>query len=82
MTGVANDWTPPAPRPLTAVEEAMKLVDWATARLQERGRLKPSERSSKAQEYETAAERCWASRDVEGAGRYRAAARILRAELP
>lgn len=82
MTHIANDWTPQSPRPLTAVEEAMKLVDWAVARLHERGSLwRDADREAKAQEYEAAAARCHAANDLAGAGRYHTAARIMRASL-
>lgn len=79
MTGVANDWTPQAPRPLTAVEEAMRIIDYTVARLHEHYRLKPEQREEAAREYDAAAERNRAAGINSLADRCGDAARILRA---
>lgn len=79
MTGVANDWTPPAPRPLSAVEEAMKIIDYTVARLHEHHRLPPEKREEVAREYEAAAERNRAAGITSLADRCSDAVRILRA---
>lgn len=78
MTGIANDWTPANPRPLTAAEEVAKIEDWNSARLRERGRLQPAQREARARDYEAAAERNRVAGIGSLARRYEDAARILR----
>lgn len=52
---IPNDLTPSMPANLTAVERAMRTVDWATQRLHERGRLKEADREARAAAYEESA---------------------------
>jgi len=84
MTQIANDWTPPQPRELTALEAAYRAIDWTTARLAERGRTPPRKREAKALMYEQrAASYAEQAKDrpslLELAGLNALAARIMRA---
>lgn len=84
MPGIANDWTPPAPRDLTALEAAYRAIDWTTARLAERSRTPVRKREAKALMYEhRAASYAEQAKDrpsmLELAGLNALAARIMRA---
>jgi len=85
MAQIANDWSPPAPRELTALEAAYRAIDWTTARIAERGRTPVAKREAKAVMYEHRAE-SWAEQAkdrpslLELAGLNALAARIMRAE--
>lgn len=84
MTPFANDWTPPQPRELTALEAAYRAIEWTTARLAERGRTPEPKREAKAQMYEhRAASFAAQAKDhpslLELAGLNALAARIMRA---
>lgn len=81
---IANDWTPPSPRPLTALERAARSVDFLARRVMERGRLTPDQRETRAAEYDASAKRLAASGsdhpiNLEMAGLRATAAAILRA---
>jgi hypothetical protein len=81
---IANDWTPPSPRPLTALERAARSVEFVAHRIMERGRLTPEQREARAAEYDASAKRLAGSGDehpinLEMAGLRATAAAILRA---
>lgn len=82
---IANDWTPPSPRPLTALERAARSVEFIARRVVERGRLSPDQREARAAEYDASAKRLAALGaehpiNLEIAGLRATAAAILRAE--
>lgn len=54
---IANDLTPPSPRPLTALERAARSVEFIAHRVMERGRLSPDQREARAAEYDASAKR-------------------------
>lgn len=81
---IANDWTPPSPRPLTALERAARSVEFIAHRVMERSRLSPEQREARAAEYDASAKRLAACGDkhpinLEMAGLRATAAAIMRA---
>lgn len=84
MSHIANDWTPPPPRELTAMEAAYRAIDWTTSKLAERARTPVRKREAKAKMYEhRAASFAAQAKDhpslLEMAGLHALAARIMRA---
>lgn len=84
MSHIANDWTPPQVKELSALEAAYRAISWTTDRVAERSGMTQKQREAKAEEYEERAA-SWVAQAaqypslLEFAGFCTTAARIMRA---